>query len=236
MLLILDSILESRNNDDHYDNITAEPPVDSVSIDNISMAEQNEQETSIDNPTDVAMDEDLLKNIAVETTYNNGMYISGSDGAFANDEMSGCKFKIITKPVDYEYYYVISYNGKIGKQGMDVLNQYNESNSDATFYFTNGESYTYSVRIADHTPQDWKEFEGLADMFIVFTPVVKNSKFKDIVAQMKLFSNVDISYIAIGNNTLQFNSKGIKTSPYFYLLWKDMYEHGGWNFQTESNN
>lgn len=174
------------------------------------------------------------QNIKCETTITNGMYMSESEGAIAKDNLSGCKFKIVTRPGEFEYYYIISYNGKIGTQGMSILRQYNESNREAKFYFTNGKSYTYTVRIADHTPADWKEFEGLADMYIVFFPVDKKSKFQSILEQMKLFNNVDISYITIGSYTLQFKSKGIKSSLYFSTLWKDMYNHGGWNFLTKS--
>lgn len=172
--------------------------------------------------------------IECETTFVNGMYISESEGAIAKDNMSGCKFKIVTRPDDLEYYYIISYNGKIGNQGMSILRQYNESNREAKFYFTNGKSYTYTVRIADHTPDDWKEFEGLADMYIVFFPVDKVTKFQGILKQVELFNNVDISYITIGSYTLQFKSKGIKSSLYFRTLWKDMYNHGGWDFLTQS--
>lgn len=161
-----------------------------------------------------------------------GVFYGSAENELSSDAMTKCVYEMMSKPEgDFDIDHLIftlSYSGQVGNAARQIIRQYKGKNVNARFYFDDGKYTTYSVRVEDKTSDDWKKMNnGLADLYMTFSPLGANSKTGDEMfdALIKLTTK-NITKITVGNLSIDFKSKGFKSKYYYNPLYVKMGDAG----------
>lgn len=161
-----------------------------------------------------------------------GVFYGSAENELSSDGMTKCVYEMMSKPegdFDIDHLvFTLSYSGQVGNAARQIIRQYKGKNVNARFYFDDGKFTTYNVHVEDKTSDDWKKMNnGLADLYMTFSPLGANSKTGDEAfdALIKLTTK-NITKIAIGNLSIDFKSKGFKSKYYYNPLFAKMGDAG----------